>query len=102
MKIWDKLTTKDKADLKKSIMLAIEHKFKGGSIEDIPKDLHSVIKKIEEHIGEMKHGKRGTGMFENYFKPKGQRQLIFFSDSSSSDDEPRIPLKRGRGMSKCY
>ena len=140
MKIWDKLTPSDKSDLKKSIMLALEHKFSGGSINDIPKDLHKIINKVNDHIEEMKHGmglfdkpiglatnafntlkkahsdvtsmnekinkrlesrKKGTGMFENYFKPKGQRQLIFFSDSSSSDDEPQLPIKRGRGRPKC-
>lgn len=101
MKIWDSLTPSDKEDLKKSIMLAIDHKFKGGGLNEIPKELHSIINKIDEHIGEMKHGKRGTGMFENYFKPKGMRQMIFFSDSSSSDEEPYLPIKRGRGRPKC-
>jgi len=140
MKIWKDLTPKDKSSLKKSIMIALDHNFKGGSINDIPKDLHKIINKVNEHIEEMKHGmglfdkpiglatnaintlkkahsdvtsmnekinkrlesrKKGTGMFENYFKPKGQRQLIFFSDSSSSDDEPYLPIKRGRGRPKC-
>jgi len=139
MKIWKDLTPKDKASLKKSIMLALDHNFKGGSINDIPKDLHKIINKVNDHIEEMKHGKglfdkpiglatnavnalknahsnvitmndkinktleskkKGTGMFVNYFKPKGPRQLIFF-DSSSSDDEPYLPIKRGRGRPKC-
>jgi len=141
MKVWKDLTPKDKSSLKKSIMIALDHNFKGGSINDIPKDLHKIINKVNEHIEEMKHGmglfdkpiglatnavnalknahsnvisvkdqfnktleskKKGTGMYNNYFKPKGQRQLIFFSDSSSSDDEPYLPIKRGRGRPrKC-
>ena len=71
-------------------------------LDEVVKDLHAVIDKVNNHINDMNQGKKGTGMFANYFKPKGQRQLIFFSDSSSSDDEPQIPLKRGRGIPKCY
>jgi hypothetical protein len=46
--------------------------------------------------------KKGKGLVENYFKPKGHRQLIYFSDSSSDEDEPQLPIKRGRGRPKCY
>jgi len=145
MKIWDSLTPSDKADLKKSIMLALDHKFKGGSISDFPKDIQSTVKAIVKHFGgrgimetgtldanDMKNlapqtsrniesgiggfkknvmtlkgmadkikARKGKGLIENYFKPKGHRQLIYFSDSSSDEDEPHLPLKRGRGRPKC-
>jgi len=45
--------------------------------------------------------RKGKGLFENYFKPKGHRQLIYFSDSSSDEDEPHLPVKRGRGRPRC-
>ena len=145
MKIWQHLTPRDKADLKRSIMLAIDHKFKGGSISDFPKDIQSTVKAIEKHFGgkgimdtgtldvnDMKNlapqtsrniesgiggfkknvntlkkladqikARKGNGLIENYFKPKGHRQLIYFSDSSSDEDEPYIPVERGRGRPRC-
>ena len=146
MKIWDSLTPSDKADLKKSIMMAIDHKFKGGSISDFPKDIQSTVNAVIKHFGgkgimetgtidvnDMKNlapqtsrniesgiggfkknvmtlknladqikAKKGHGLVENYFKPKGHRQLIYFSDSSSDEEEPYVPVKRGRGRPKCY
>ena len=149
MKIWQDLTPKDKASLKRSIMLAIDHKFKGGSISDFPKDIQSTVKAIVEHFGgrgivdtgvfdtndfknmgstlapqlsrniengiggftknvmnlksmaDKLKGRKGKGFSENFFKPKGHRQLIYFSDSSSDEDEPHLPVKRGRGRPRC-
>jgi hypothetical protein len=60
MKVWKDLTPKDKSSLKKSIMVALDHNFKGGSINDIPKDLHKIIDKINDHIKEM----NGHGLFD--------------------------------------
>jgi hypothetical protein len=188
MKIWDQLTPSDKADLKKSIMLAIDHKFKGGSISDFPTDIRDIVKAVSKHFvgkgivkgftpeqqrihdeairstgkteeqiyndprsvairarareakgmgflddmnrvgstlypqtarnaedkirkireadaklrarNEQMRQARGQGLLENYFKPKGSRQLIYFSDSSSDEDEPHLPVKRGRGRPK--
>jgi hypothetical protein len=134
VKIWNGLTPKDKASLKKSIMIALEHKFKGGSISDFPSDTRDVVKEVYKFFGgkgfyneeqQKKHeenlrryGKtaeeiynsprsiairqkaQGQGLFENYFKPKGSRQLIYFSDSSSDEEEPHLPVKRGRGRPK--
>ena len=149
MKIWQQLTPRDKADLKRSIMLAIDHKFKGGSISDFPDDIKKTAtaihkyfegkgisetgvmdandyknvgstlapqtsRNIESGIGGFKKNvmnlkamadklkaRKGKGLVDNYFKPKGMRQLIYFSDSSSDEDEPHIPMKRGRGRPKC-
>jgi hypothetical protein len=149
VKIWDSLTPSDKASLKKSIMIALEHKFKGGSISDFPKDIQSTTKAIIKHFGgrgiadtgvmdtndyknmgstlapqtsrniesgiggfkknvmslkamaDKIKARKGKGFTDNYFKPKGHRQLIYFSDSSSDEDEPYIPVKRGRGRPKC-
>ena len=141
MKIWDQLTPSDKVDLKKSIMLAIDHKFKGGSISDFPTDIRDIVKAVSNHFvgkgfmddmnrvgstlfpqtarnaedkiqkireadarlrarNEQMRQAKGQGIFENYFKPKGSRQLIYFSDSSSEEDEPHLPVKRGRGRPK--
>lgn len=50
MKIYSGLTDKDKASLKKSIMIALEHKFKGGSITDFPKDIVGVVNAIHKHF----------------------------------------------------
>jgi len=137
MKIWDQLTPRDKADLKKSIMLAIDHKFKGGSISDFPDEIRKVALATHKYfegkglfdkpidmgrkfvgalktshtnlMGTLNKAKqvaderkaRGQGLVENYFKPKGHRQLIYFSDSSSDEDEPHLPIKRGRGRPRC-
>lgn len=188
MKIWNKLTPSDKADLKKSIMLAIDHKFKGGSISDFPTDIRDIVKAVSKHFvgngivkgftpeqqrihdeairstgkteeqiyddprsvairarareakgmgflddmnrigstlypqtarnaedkvrkirevdarlrarNEQIRQAKGQGLVENYFKPKGHRQLVYFSDSSSEEDEPHLPVKRGRGRPK--
>jgi len=118
MKIYSGLTDKDKASLKKSIMIALEHKFKGGSISDFPKDIVGVVNSIHKHFkgrGIEETGKlnahnmnklkaiadqikaqkaaQGKEVSTNYIKPKGTRQMIYFdsdsdSDTSSSDDEP--------------
>lgn len=149
MKIWDSLTPSDKADLKKSIMLALNHKFKGGSISDFPKEVRGVVNEVFKHMTgggffddlnrvsgklmpqhtrnlnkavdktkqvvsnvkqnvqevrdatDKMRAARGMGFVENYFKPKGHRQLIYFSDSSSDEDEPHVPVKRGRGRPRC-
>lgn len=149
VKIWDSLTPSDKASLKKSIMIALEHKFKGGGISDFPKEIQGVVKEVYKHFGgkgvmdtgtldgnDLKHfgmsmapqtsrnieseiggfkknvntlkkladqikARKGKGLIENYFKPKGHRQLIYFSDSSSDEDEPYVPVKRGRGRPRC-
>jgi hypothetical protein len=144
MKIWQQLTPRDKADLKRSIMLAIDHKFKGGSISDFPDDIKKTAMAVHKYfegkglfdkpidtgrqfVGalktshtnlmgtlnkakkladerkthQLKNQTKGEGFGENYFKPKGMRQLIYFSDSSSDEDEPHLPVKRGRGRPKC-
>jgi hypothetical protein len=113
MKIYSGLTDKDKASLKKSIMIALEHKFKGGSISDFPKDIVGVVNSIHKHFkgraDQIKAPKAAQGkeLVPNYIKPKGTRQMIYFdsdsdSDTSSSDDDPYLPIKRGRGRPrKC-
>jgi len=114
MKIYSGLTDKDKASLKKSIMIALEHKFKGGSISDFPKDIVGVVNSIHKHFkGSADQIKaqpvaQGKVLVPNYIKPKGTRQMIYFdsdsdSDTSSSDDEPLyLPIKQGRGRPrKC-
>jgi hypothetical protein len=149
MKIWQHLTPRDKADLKRSIMLALNHKFKGGSISDFPKEVRGVVNEVFKHmtgggflddlnrvsgklmpqhtrnlnkaidktkqvVSNVKNtvqevrdatdkmrAAKGMGFTENYFKPKGHRQLIYFSDSSSDEDEPHLPVKRGRGRPRC-
>jgi len=114
MKIYSGLTDKDKASLKKSIMIALEHKFKGGSITDFPKDVVGVVNAIHKHFkgraDQIKAQKAAQGkeISTNYIKPKGTRQMIYFdsdsdSDTSSSDDEPLyLPIKQGRGRPrKC-
>ena len=50
MKIYSGLSDKDKASLKKSIMLALEHKFQGGSINDFPKDIVGAVNAIHRHF----------------------------------------------------
>jgi len=154
MKVWKDLTPKDKKALKKSIMIALEHKLKGGCIKDLPTDIGGVVKSLVKHFegkgflddlkragsnlaptlarkmertivpnveqrvkqtGERvqklkgiadeinkKKATEGSGIVHGYYKPNGTRQLIYFSDTSSDEDEPYLPIKRGRGRPrKC-
>jgi ribonuclease BN (tRNA processing enzyme) len=140
-KIWNDLTPTDRKDVKKTLIAAIEHRIKGGSISDFPLEIQTLAKAISKHfvgkgfIDDMNRAgstlfpqtarnaensvhkirdfnnklvaktdefkaRQGKGLVENYFKPKGSRQLIYFSDSSSDDEEPHLPVKRGRGRPK--
>ena len=111
------LTKDEIKGLKKSVMLSLDEALKthGGALFGMPTHpLHGLLKiaypqhtrnmedKITGAVDKLKGGFKGGHLTENYFKTKGGRQMIYFSDSSSEEDEPYIPVKRGRGRPrKC-
>ena len=59
------------------------------------KNVHSNVISLKDQFNKtLESKKKGNGLVKNYFKPKGMRQLIYFSDSSSDEDEPHLPMKR--------
>jgi len=68
MKIYSGLSDKDKASLKKSIMIAIDHKFKGGSISDFPKDVKDVATHVYKALG-------GSGLIDDFKNSISRTQI---------------------------